>query len=1148
MSFTVTYNSNGNNVGTLPVAATYADNAIVAVQGISGLPNPVTLSSSNGPFVDWNTAANGSGTSYQPGATFPITANVTLYAQWLFDSGLTNAGVTTNFQVEYPNFTNLPAAQLAPWQANVQANANYLLSGTPAIIETAFTTTTGWFGTDTTQFGPSHRQQILLDLSDNGGAYNNGYGNPIHVDGQYLNNTSSAGPIVAMVWMNEWVEVLMSLTNGQWNAEDSSGEGLSQYSGSRLFSVGYNAYYGESFVNDWLNGTGTAIVTNQGTISPNAARSDWVNTTFTGTNVNGTFVHGDGDPVSIGCSVGFLYYLTVQLQFTINQVIASYNGNLASCYHTLSGDSSDPFPLYAGLLASVYPVGTTASITGSPPNNPFPIAEVQFYMGQNTFGKDEMQDVIDNQGGLINQAFWVVVTGFSQFSFKQRGITVGAFTGAFADLQTNNEGVTITANPAGPQFENGVNSTTPQTIRIPYDITFSNPVLAKFPGSGVSAPLDLSVTLTANGSTVSGSAASTQFEFIAAGDPYFNNVDSTGNQPYLSQDLRVFPAVPAINNVPFPNGPTFANDSVQGAYDYIQKLLHYLNTTSSFTNPAGTDPLTLLPFQGGEGQTDSSVAPYAFDFSGGLLPGTANSYSFAIARVRLRGIGTASSPATAQNVRVFFRLFGTQTNDTTYDPTGTYASQADAAGQPGTPLVGADNSTIPFFATGNPGAETDYQNNGVNNQTLVIPSGQNTLYGYYGCFLNLYDPNYKIGGQQIQAYLHGTHHCLVAQIAYDDAPIPTGVSPLGWDQLAQRNLQFTTVDNPGPAAAHRAPQTFDTKPSGPIGQPGGPGLPPDELMIDWGNIPKGAVASLYWPAVSATEVIMLIRQWGRTAKISASDAHTLNIPIEGGTSYIPIPSGNGQNFAGLLTLELPLGIRTGQQFEVLIRRVSAQIGEVVPPPPTLQSGAPLSARAQRGRAAARTSTPAKRSHALSLVAPRIDDVNIGAQRPPLWRRVVGSFAIRIPVSTSTAMLAPEGTVLAFMKWRLEQMSPSDRWVPVLERYIAYCSARYNAVGGNADQVPPSLTWVPPGVKGGKDGSPGGKPGEHVRCGRVAEVLFDCHGSFSGFVLDECCARQIFTTREHAIGELVLLACRKRLRLCVTVDEACGRIVRLAVTG
>ena len=74
---------------------------------------------------------------------------------------------------------------------------------------------------------------------------------------------------------------------------------------------------------------------------------------------------------------------------------------------------------------------------------------------------------------------------------------------------------------------------------------------------------------------------------------------------------------------------------------------------------------------------------------------------------------------------------------------------------------------------------------------------------------------------------------------------------MSWDQLAQRNLQFTVVDNPGPAATHRAPQTFDCRPSGPIGQPGGSGLPPDELMIDWGNVPKGAIASLYWPAVSA---------------------------------------------------------------------------------------------------------------------------------------------------------------------------------------------------------------------------------------------------------------------------------------------------------
>ena len=58
--------------------------------------------------------------------------------------------------------------------------------------------------------------------------------------------------------------------------------------------------------------------------------------------------------------------------------------------------------------------------------------------------------------------------------------------------------------------------------------------------------------------------------------------------------------------------------------------------------------------------------------------------------------------------------------------------------------------------------------------------------------------------------------------------------------------------------------------------------------------------------------------------------------------------------------------------------------------------------------------------------------------------------------------------------------------------------------------------------------------------------FDCLGDFCGFELDECCERHLYETRERAIGELTLRAFREGLRLCVTVDERCGRIVRLLV--
>ena len=40
-------------------------------------------------------------------------------------------------------------------------------------------------------------------------------------------------------------------------------------------------------------------------------------------------------------------------------------------------------------------------------------------------------------------------------------------------------------------------------------------------------------------------------------------------------------------------------------------------------------------------------------------------------------------------------------------------------------------------------------------------------------------------------------------------------TPEGSGLLAQRNLQVTTSDNPGPASAHRVPQTFAVKPSAP---------------------------------------------------------------------------------------------------------------------------------------------------------------------------------------------------------------------------------------------------------------------------------------------------------------------------------------------
>lgn len=91
-SYSVTYNGNTGNSGGVPIdaASPYQANATVTVLGNAG-----GLMKTGYSFLNWNTAANGSGTSYAPGSTFAISAPVTLYAQWspgpdfIWDNGST---------------------------------------------------------------------------------------------------------------------------------------------------------------------------------------------------------------------------------------------------------------------------------------------------------------------------------------------------------------------------------------------------------------------------------------------------------------------------------------------------------------------------------------------------------------------------------------------------------------------------------------------------------------------------------------------------------------------------------------------------------------------------------------------------------------------------------------------------------------------------------------------------------------------------------------------------------------------------------------------------------------------------------------------------------------------------------------------------
>lgn len=1083
----VIYNGNGNTAGSVPVDSnTYNAGDTVTVLGNTG-----SLAKNSDTFAYWNTAANGSGTFQGPGATFTIGASdVTLFAQWYTTSGLTGGGTTTHYQFQYDSV--LTTGGLEPARTNAVI----------AKCEADFTLMKGWFG----NIELSYSYPVSILVANLGGGAS--WGPPITLKGGNGDANLLRDLLVAEV-----TEMFMLAQAKGWFAPDSSneqssGEGLSHFL-NQQFEIGDGRPPGLAFnASIWLNSslpTSNPSSTRIGPAPTNydyGSRYDYVNNIL-------EYDHSNS-PAS-GCSVMFLWYLFTQLGYSTSQIVQAGASTLGGVYRNLTGDNSDPFPFFKLLLDNAYPPDTASTIPGPNRDNPFPLALVSFWVDKNTFGKDEVQDILATHAGRFTNAFWLVIEGFSINRFNALGVTVPAFTGAFAGIP----GVTITRSSTPVDFENPSQPNRLQRIRIAFDITFSSASLVAFPDAGKDPKvMELDGRISVNGVTPPNATCATIFELTAGADPYFTNIDPSQNNVFwLSQDLRVFTAVPGKNNVPVAGGPTFAADSTPGAFTYITQLVGYLN--NNFADPAGIDPFaSLLPGQAGALSGDSSVSPLTVEFNFPTFNIYSN-YNFAVARVRLRGL----SGDMAKNVKVFFRLWSTQTADTDFQPTTTYLS-TQSAGHPAAPLVGVGNHTIPFFATGNFGTNTDYNVGGINNKDINLDIGD-YKWAYFGCFLNVYDPGNLVNGQPIQTLLNGTHHCIVAEIASDDAPILNSsavtLSPENSDKLAQRNLQFTSSDNPGGAASHRIPQTFDVRASLPlVDLPGSLLNYPDELMIDWGSTPVDSTAHIYWPQVNASDVLALAAKLYSHHALSATDSHTIECRVTSGVTYVPIPPGTGESFAGLLTIDLPTTVVTGQEFNVIVRRVTTRRNI-----PTLVS---------------REKTPVVRTETDLPSTPDKTPLPQNVERPAMfasrkgprnWRYVTGTFQIKIPVGSSVTLLGPERNTLAIFKWRLQKMSPANRWYPVLQRYILYLSARVSELGGNPDAVPPSPLgyWEAPPTAGEKGGV--------VYTGKITEVIFGCHGRMEGFVLRECCDREFrFTVCDRDLESIVVQACTGRFEVTV----------------
>lgn len=508
------------------------------------------------------------------------------------------------------------------------------------------------------------------------------------------------------------------------------------------------------------------------------------------------------------------------------------------------------------------------------------------------------------------------------------------------------------------------------------------------------------VTATASKGSLSSSAVLT---LLQQPNPYMLD----GETHWLSTDVRVFQITEGDSRF----GVSIGSDDA-AAISFINGVIHNFNALGASNHPYQT----------------IATDPQASKLELSERVNEKRVFNFAVARVRYRG-----QTLDAADVRVFFRLFTTAATGLDYDQTSTYRRTPTAAPISLLGLQGGHVVTIPCYgtprvntATTGLGAQTDP----LNVQTIVH-GGAGEVQRYFGCWLdfNQTAPQFPLqpsppdgpwasGRKSNQELIRGLHQCLVAEVHFAADPIAAGATPASNDNLSQRNLAIVESDNPGSLPTRTVQHTFEIKAS--AYQPevaaafaqltapmsfgrrddvsaatafgaGGP----DELMIRWNNVPRETTATLYMPDVDVNEVLRYAGQNYEAAVLEAVDAHTLGCPLADVT-YVPLPTARKRNIPALLTLELPDGVKRGQQFDLVVHQISGRT-----------------------------------------------------------RTVLGAFQLTIPVATGAALLDGEERRLSVLRHIALAIPADDPWRPIFGRYLRQMAERVRGFGGDPESIEPS---------------------------------------------------------------------------------------------
>lgn len=172
----------------------------------------------------------------------------------------------------------------------------------------------------------------------------------------------------------------------------------------------------------------------------------------------------------------------------------------------------------------------------------------------------------------------------------------------------------------------------------------------------------------------------------------------------------------------------------------------------------------------------------------------------------------------------------------------------------------------------------------------------------------------------------------------------------------------------------------------------------DELMFMWNELPEQCEVELFLPNINCEHVINLRNLRHAPGDVKIIDSHRLKL-TPGNITYLPLPPSKNGKVNGVVTIQLPEGIKKGQQWWVDVAQLR------------------------------------------------------GAER-----RVVGGFRMDIQVSEAKQIADAERRLLEIMFERLSLTAKTHYWYPVLKHRVETIRARAQALAESA-----GIEWIDPTV-------------------------------------------------------------------------------------